>query len=123
MKKPIYYHGRYLKGIVVTGSHCQHLREGDMAYRSIMQVVDGKAVTHFLCTTCNEALCEQIYYTGVKCNDCGIALDYTQAVAWSPYDTNPHEPQFYLCAECSCGEKHLNRIEHDRATFEAQPLR
>lgn len=117
MSKPVYYHSRYRHGITVTGSHCNHLREGDTAYRSIMQVVDGKAETHYLCTACNEALCQEIYYSTLTCNDCGKKMPYQDAVGWSPYDTNPHEPKFYLCAECACGTKHLNRVELDHQSF------
>lgn len=115
--RPLYIHGYIKNGVTADDSCCPHLSVGQTAYRFIIQQTEHKSDRHFLCLTCHEAVTSELYKMRVTCNDCGKTVERADSIPWSPYDTNPDDPKFHLCADCECSTKHLNRVEQDRAAF------
>jgi len=118
--KPLHIHGYIKHGVTVGDSRCKHLKPGQTAHRFIIQQTEARSDKHYLCLSCHESLVDELYHNKVTCVDCGCTLTRADAIGWSGYDTNPHEPQIFLCNECVGGVIHLNRIERDRHDFNAQ---
>lgn len=115
--KTVHISGKTQRILKPTDEHCPHLHTWKIARRYTTQIVGPISTTFYTCLDCHEALQNEIAQNFILCNDCRKPMAPEEVVGWSPYDHTPSDPTIYLCSECVCGVKHLDRIEYDRATY------
>lgn len=115
--KAIYAAGKTQHIIGPADEHCPHLHTWKIAKRYTAQIIGPIRTVFYTCEDCHEALQHEIAQNFILCNDCRKPLQPEEVIGWSPYDHTPGDPTIYLCPECTCGVKHLDRIEYDRAAF------
>lgn len=104
-------------------SHCEHLEEGDVAYRvSYENDGLGEPESYAMCKACSDAANKAEDEIEDYCHDCGGLHKMGDMIEWKWYDF--HAPQgdepLLICKSCKGKEKHRARVEKNREDYEKE---